>query len=87
MPIFAAIAGAVVTVVVGHLTGGGGNPNDIILAIIKNPSLTFDQKAKLMELANESTSKFYTWLSSVGAIVTLTIGLLSPALAQRIRGS
>lgn len=85
VPILAAMVGAVATVVVGHLTGGG-NQNDVMMEIVRAPGLTFEQKSKLMELANLNTTKFYTWLSSIGTLICLLIGYLGPSLADRIRG-
>ena len=52
VPIVAAILGAVVTVVVGQMTGGtGGEHSQVMIEIVKAPGLTYDQKAKLMQMA------------------------------------
>lgn len=85
VPIFAAVVGAVATVAVAHFTGGN-ETNEAVVAIVKDQSLTAAQKAELIKLANYSTDRFYTWLSSVGIILVLAVGYLGPALAARIRG-
>lgn len=87
VPVLAAIVGAIVTVVVGHLTGGGGNPNDVMLEIVKAPNLTFEQKQALMKIADQDASRFYTWLSSVGSIILFAVAFFGPSLAMRIRGN
>lgn len=86
VPVVAAIVGAIVTVIVGHLTGGGGNPNDVMLEIVKAPNLTFEQKQALMKIADQNASRFWVWLSSVGTIVCIFLGLFSTSIAQRIKG-
>lgn len=86
VPVVAAVVGAIVTVVVGHLTGGGGNPSDVMLEIVKAPNLTFAQKEALMKIADQNASRFWVWLSSVGTILCLFLGLFSTSIAQRIRG-
>jgi hypothetical protein len=85
VPIAAAVIGAVATVVIGHLTGGGGNSNDVIIAILKQPGLTPDQQAKLIALANESSSQFYSWLTGCGVSLSVLLGMLAPSIAERIR--
>lgn len=85
VPIVAAIAGAVATVVISRMTGSA-KVDDVMLEIIKMQGVTAEQKAKLMELANQSTSSFYTWLSSVGFLFAALIGFLGPSIAARIRG-
>lgn len=86
VPVIAAIVGALVTVVVGHMTGGGGNPNDVMLEIVKAPNLTFEQKQALLKIADQNAARFYTWLSSIGTIVIFIIAFFGPSIAQKIRG-
>lgn len=85
VPIVAAILGAITTVIISHATGGGGNQNDVMLEILRMEGLTFEQKTKLMQIADQQNSRFYTWLSSIGTIVLMAIGYIAPSVAQRIR--
>lgn len=86
VPVVAAIVGAIVTVVVGQLTSGGGNQSEVMLEIVKSANFTFEQKQELMKIADQNSARFYSWLSSVGMIVLLIVGFSGPSLAQRIRG-
>lgn len=84
VPVVAAIVGAVVTVVVGHLTGGGGNTNDVMLEIVKSSNLTFEQKQALLEIADQNAARFYTWLSSIGTIFVFIIVFFRASIAETI---
>lgn len=89
IPVAAAVAGSIATVVIGKLTGGNPDPSQVVLAIVKDHSLNFEQKRQLIMLANDSTTKFYTWLSSVGMLFIFAISFfgptIGPAIADRIR--
>jgi len=85
VPVLAAVLGSLVTVLVGYWTGGHANPDATMIEILRTPGLTPEQKAELMKLANASTDRFYSWLTSVGLIVVLALGALGPSIAERIR--
>jgi hypothetical protein len=84
IPVLAAIVGAIATVVVGRYTGSD-NPSETMIAIIKDPTLSPNDKAKLMALVNVSTERFYTLLGSVVSIVSLVCGVLVWAVSDWIR--
>ena len=86
VPIVAAVVGAVATVWVGRYLGGD-HPSDVMVEIMKAPGLSPADRAKLMELANENTTKFYDFLKGVLGVLSALVGFTGVAIAQRIRGN
>jgi hypothetical protein len=83
VPVVAAVLGSVTTVAVQRLTGGT-EVSDAVLAIIQDHTLSATDKAKLIQLANNSTDRFYAFLGSTLTAVTVLIGFSGPTIAQAI---
>lgn len=83
VPIVAAVVGAVMTVIVGRYIGGD-KPSEVLVEILKAPGLSPADKAKLMALANESTTRFYDFLKNVLSILSMVAAFLGVSVASRI---
>jgi hypothetical protein len=85
VPILAACLGSVITVVAGHYFGTSA-PSDAMLAVLKMNGITTDQRIKLLEQVNLSTSQFYSFMNTIGIILLVPTGGILWSWAARIRG-
>lgn len=84
VPVVAAIAGSVVTVLATHYMQDS-QPSDAIVAIIQDNSLSAAEKEKLIGLVNSNSDRFYSILTYAMSALTIFTGVTSWAVADWIR--
>jgi len=84
VPVVAAMAGSLVTVLATHYMQGS-QPSDAIVAIVRDRSLSAIDKEKMINLVNSGSDHFYSILTTAMGGLSLFIGITSWAVADWIR--